>query len=640
MRSTAWIAFLLLAAGCSSRGGAGPVVTISPLAPGEVPFITNNALPVPTWRDRDATVRQSLDGTWRFLEDSDGLGDADLWYASDHDRDDWRSVEVPGVWNAAFPELLAYEGIGWYALEFAVDGDPTETELSSMMLRLGAVFLQSRIYLNDTLLGEHEGGYTPIHLETGGTLKRTGNVLVVRADNRIGWDTIPVDTILHLGAHGWWPYGGISRPVTLHDMPDPWIFKMEPAFVSADGDVEITLGLWAGSPVDYVNITFTLEGPGRERRSERIRLVVPESGFNAYRFEIEAGPPALWSREHPENLYSLTAEETTGGDGVTVRFGFRTFELAGDAMFLNGERDYWRGINRHSDYPDIGSVETAATISREVSIIGDLHANHVRPGHYPVDPRLLDALRDAGITILEEVPVYQLALGQMADPGLIAAGAHQLGEMIERDKNNPAVLAWSVGNEYWNFLPGAGRLTEALSSEARRLDPSRPVAAVIMNASCVVPIDFALDHVDLIGVNQYYGWYFGSLQGAGRCLDRIHEMYPDKPIVATEFGAGAVAGNHLAGEPGPEPLDDHGYTEEWQAWFLAEQFNLLLDREYLSGTMPWVMADFRMEWFPGTGNPHPVVDMNLKGLLSQDRVTRKLSFDVVAGIYVEGVHAK
>jgi len=629
-----------LIAACSSDDPAGPSRTIEPVAPGGVAYVMSGGLPVPTWRDVDATVRQSLDGTWRFLEDPDGAGDASLWYASDLDRGDWRFIEVPGVWNAAFPELLSFEGVGWYAVDFDVVGDPTEAELASMMLRLGAVFLRSTIFLNDTLLGEHDGGYTPIHLETGGVLKRTGNVLVVRADNRIGWDTIPVDTIMNLGKHGWWPYGGISRPVTLHDLPDPWIFKIEPAFTSADGDTEITLGLWAGSPDDAVDLTLFIEGPNRQRVSEQIRLVVPDPGFNAYRVELDVGPPARWSREHPENCYTLTVEETAGGDGATVRFGHRTFALDGDAMFLNGERDYWWGINRHSDYPDNGSVETPATIAREISIIEDLNANHVRPGHYPVDPRILDGLRDAGVTILEEVPVYQLAIGQLADPDLIATGAHQLGEMIERDKNNPAILAWSVGNEYWNFLPGAGTLTEALSAEARRLDPSRPVAAVITIPSCVVPIDFALEHVDIIGLNQYYGWYFGSLPDAGRCFDIIHRMYPDKPIVATEFGAGAVAGDHLEGDPGPEPLNDHSYTEEWQAWFLAEQFDMLLARDYLSGTMPWVMADFRMEWFPGTGNPHPAEDMNLKGLLSHDRATRKLSFDTVAGIYGEGVHAK
>jgi len=561
------------------------------------------------------------------------VGDREQWYATDLDRANWRTIAVPGVWNAAFEDLLDYEGVGWYAATFDVAGNPTDEELGHMMLRFGAVFLRSRIYLNRVLLGEHEGGYTPIHVETRDAMMRAGNVLVVRADNRIGWDTIPVNTLTHLGKHGWWPYGGISRSVSLHDLHNPWIFKLEPAFVSGEGRIEATIGLWSRSRHEDLALSWTLDGPSGGRIEGEVHLFVPEGGFQGYRFQMDAGPPAAWSRGRPENLYRLTVADPAGGDGLTVRFGHRTFELDGEEMLLNGERDFWRGVSRHSDYPEIGSVETGSTIAREISILEDLHVNHVRPGHYPVDPRLLDALCDAGITIMEEVPVYQLFIGQMEDPDLIAQARLQLGQMIERDKNNPAILAWSVGNEYANYFPGAATLTSELAEEARRLDASRPVGAVITNVSCVVPLEFALDHVDLIGVNQYYGWYFGALPGGGRCMDTIHRMYPDKPIVATEFGAGAVAGRHMEGEPCPEPLDDHSYTEEWQAWYLEQQFTGLLARPYLSGTMPWVLADFRMEWNPSTGSPHPVPGMNLKGLITHDRSTRKMSFDVVAAIY-------
>ena len=623
-----WILAATLTA-CHSDGPRG----IEPADPGSVPHIIAGSLPVPTWRTEDRSLRQSIDGAWRFLENPDEVGHRQQWYSPGLDRTGWRSIEVPGVWNAAFPDLLDYEGIGWYATEFDVAGGPTDEAPGRMMLRFGAVFLRSRIYLNGVFLGEHEGGYTPVHIETSEALRRIDNVLVVRADNRIGWDTIPVDTRTHLGKHGWWPYGGISRSVTLHDLGDPWIFKLEPAFVSGEGRLEVTLGLWSRSRHEDLALTWKLEGPSGGRFEGNVHLSVPGRGVHTYRFWIDAPAPAVWSRSRPENLYRLTLADPAGGDGLTVRFGHRTFGLDGSKMLLNGERDFWRGISRHSDYPDTGSVETEGTIAREVSILGDLHVNHVRPGHYPVDPRLLDVLCDAGITILEEVPVYQLFIGQMDDPDLIAQARLQLGEMIERDKNNPAILAWSVGNEYANYFPGAATLTAELAGEARRLDPGRPVGAIITNVSCVVPVDFALDHVDLIGVNQYYGWYFGALPDAPCCMDTIHRMHPDKPIVATEFGAGAVAGNHLEGEPCPEALDDHGYTEEWQAWYLEEQFEGLLARPYLSGTMPWVLADFRMEWNPSTGKPHPVPGMNLKGLLTHDRSTRKMAFGVVSGIY-------
>ena len=618
---------------CHSGGTDGEAGRLSPEAPGTVPHVLAGSLPVPSWRTEDLTLRQSLDGRWRFLEDPLEEGETCGWHDPDHDRSSWRTIRVPGVWNAAFPELLEYEGVGWYATTFDVAGVPGGRTPPPMMLRFGSVFLRSRIYLNGVLLGRHQGGYTPIHLPTGNALRRTGNVLVVHADNRITWTTIPVDTLLHLGKHGWWPYGGISRSVTLHDLPDPWIFKLEPAFLSGDGDLEVTLGVWSRSRHDDLPLSWKVEGPSGGQVDGTVRLDVPGAGVNGYRFRVDTGRPAVWSRERPENLYRMTLVDDTGGDGLTVRFGHRTFDLEGDAMVLNGERDFWWGISRHSDHPDIGSVETDETIAREIESLRALHVNHIRPAHYPVDPRLLDALCDAGITVLEEVPVYQLFVAQMVDPLLIGQAKLQLAEMIERDKNNPAVLAWSVGNEYASYLAGAAILTGTLADQARALDPARPTASVITNVSCFVPIDFALPHVDIIGVNQYYGWYFGNLPGGARCLDTIHAMYPDKPIVATEFGAGAVAGWHMAGTPRPEPVGDHSYTEEWQAWYLEEQIEGLLARDYLSGVMPWALADFRMEWFPSTGKPHPVAGMNLKGLVTHDRRTRKLSFDVVADIY-------
>ena len=502
-----------------------------------------------------------------------------------------------------------------------------------MMVRFGAIFLRSKIYVNGELAGEHQGGHTPIHIPLVDKLKARDNLIVVRADNRITWQTIPADTYFHPGAHGWWPYGGITRAVTLHKLPDPWIFKVEPRFDSANGNVIVKMGIWADSDFSTHKINYVLKTPLGEKLRGEVEINIDRIGFRAYKFIIETPPPELWSREHPENIYLLILEDKTGGDFTAVRFGYRTFEIDGTEIFLNGEKDFWLGINRHSDYPDQGPVETEASIDLEIEKLLKLNVNHIRPGHYPVDEKLLDALCDSGITILEEIPVYQLQFGQMSNEHLLQVASYQMAEMVERDKNNPAILAWSVGNEYGNFWPGSGILTQALSSKAKQFNPARPTLAVIANVSCVVPIDFALRHVDMIGINQYYGWYMGNVQGAGRCMDTIHNMYPNKPLIATEFGAGAVAGRFLESEPGPEGNHYHSYSEDYQLWFLQNHFDLILAKDYISGTMPWVFSDFRMEWDPSTADPHPVTGMNLKGLLSHDRNYEKLSFKYVSDLY-------
>jgi len=632
------VVFLLACCGCSTdedeESNGDEEVSSQwtwPLSPGEVPFVISGELPVPTHRYEDFTQIQSLDGTWLFLEDPDGVGDAQQWFDPDADRSGWRTIQVPGVFTAAFPDLFEYEGVGWYALDFDFEGDPRRT-----LIRFGSVFLRSQVYLNGERIGSHDGGYTPFHLLAGQVLREGANTLVVRADNTIGTDTIPAWVPFHDGKHGWWPHGGISGSVTLHRAPDPWIFKIEPRFVGAEGPVELTFGLLHFSQKDGETVAWSLQSPSGEIREGSFNLFSFTAGLHFYRLTLDAGLPEVWSRETPDRLYTLAIRGTVGGDEAAVRFGYRTVEVVGTQIRLNGQRDFWWGINRHSDYPDTGSVENPATVAREIGLIGDLHAVHVRPGHYPVAPLLLDALCDAGVTVMEEVPVYQLFGDQLSDPVLVEQSLLQLGEMIERDKNNPAILAWDVGNEYSSYLPGAKPFTAEMADYARWLDPSRPVACVITSVPCVVPVDFALSEVDIIGLNQYYGWYIGTVDKAGACLDAIHGMYPNHPVVATEFGAGCLAGIHLEGEPGNEPLDDHSYAEEWQAWYLEQQLSQLLARDYIAGVMPWVLADFRMQWDQTTGDPHPAYKTNLKGLVTQDRATRKLAFDAVSAIYDQG----
>ena len=607
------------------------------LPEGDVPYVQVGGLPVPTHRTADDTDVMSLDGTWLFATDPDDVGQNAQWFDESYDRGAWVEIAVPGSFSTEIPELLDYKGVGWYARSFDVPAGVSDAEMESMFLRFGAIFLRSQVYVNGTEVVFHHGGYTPVFAPAIGLLQRTGNVVVVRADNRITWGSIPVDTYFHPGSHGWWPFGGITRPVSLHTLPVNWLFKIEPRFVSAAGGVELTLGVRHGGFGGGTVVEFELAGPDGVTTSGTRRLTLPYAGVHMFRFKLATDAPRVWSREAPDNLYVLTVRDA-GGDEASVRFGYRDLRVDGNRIMLNGRRDFWRGINRHSDHAASGPVESAQTVARDVERMRQLHVNHTRPGHYPVDERLLDALLEAGITIIEETPVYQLQFGQMQDEHLLAVAAQQMAEVIERDKNNPAILAWSLGNENGSYWPTSGVLTSHMNAQAKRFDPWRPTIVVVANETCEVPINFTLEHVDIMGVNQYYGWYMGKVSpGAGQCMDTIHRLFPDKPIVATEFGAGALAGRHLpeGQEPGRESLTDHSYSEEFQAWFLEQQMNQLLARDYLSGTMPWVLADFRMEWNPTTGNPHPVVGMNLKGLLTHDRETEKLSFGLISDIYGE-----
>jgi len=217
------------------------------------------------------------------------------------------------------------------------------------------------------------------------------------------------------------------------------------------------------------------------------------------------------------------------------------------------------------------------------------------------------------------------ALGQIANPELVENALRTLAEMIERDRNHPSVIIWSIGNENLTlFFKTARKTYQELYQLAKKLDPSRAVTFALLTSPYLSPaFERSADLADIISVNEYYGWYFGKISGAGRFFDRLHKKYPDKPVVVSEFGAGAVLGWR-------DPKAEKKFSEDYQARLLRETWEQILEREWIVGGMPWVFADFRCGWF---GDEHPVPGMNLKGIVDYER-RKKLSYQSLQEFYL------
>jgi beta-glucuronidase len=563
----------------------------------------------------DGRPGQSLDGRWHVIVDPYDNGLVDYrnrprshGYFEDAkphpggelvEYDFSRSPElaVPGDWNTQRPDLLYYEGAVWYERMFdAAPGGRT-------FLQFGAAAQRATVWLNGRRLGDHEGGFTPFAFEVTGKLRPRGNALVVRVDNSRRADALPaVNT-------DWWNYGGLPRGVRLIETPR--LFIRDARLQLAQGD--------SGRLVGFVRVDGA-------RAPTKVTIEIPEAhfaevvttdaaGWGAFAFPAKL---ELWSPEAPK-LYDVTFT-AGGGDRVRDRIGFRTLATQGTDILLNGKQVFLRGISLHEEALGRGGrATTRADAEALLGLARELGCNFVRLAHYPHGEEMTRAADRLGLLVWSEIPVYWTIAWSNADT--LASARRQLAEEIARDANRASVMLWSVGNE----TPVSAARTaflRLLVDDARAADPTRLVTAALEKRyvdTRTVTLDDPLgDVLDVLGVNEYVGWYDGP---PDKC-DTLSWRSPyGKPIVVSEFGADAKAGLHA------DPLTR--FSEEYQANVYRHQLGMLRRIPGLAGLSPWILVDFRSPRRPLPG----IQDgWNRKGLVANDG-TKKQAFTVLRDAY-------
>ncbi len=623
-----------------------------------MPCLWDNGLPYfGRFADTNRDVLD-LSGTWRFKTDPANKGESSGFHLPDFDHGAWETEPVPGVWNRQDSEHSHYKGQAWYRLSFT----PQKNNSGGLYrLYFDGVCFHAKVWLNGDYLGEHSGGYTAWSVDaTDALLPGKKNVLAVMVDNRRSYIDVP-PRLWKKEKLGWWPYGGIARTARMVRSPAVSINKaVIHAVPQQGGKGRLSVsGLVYNHHSEAREVTVAARlRKGTEvicSELEHIKLSVPAK--DCARFDLGEkliGEIEAWSPSSP-SLYTIELEAagTDAVDKVEEKIGFQRFESKEGELLLNGEPMWFRGMNRHEDDPQTGLYQTGERMDRDMELIKELHVNHMRPGHYPNDPRWLYLCDREGISLTEEIPLYQASSGilkwfeavfikgrknvpprvgegyptlsQMTDPELLDNASQQLIEMIERDRNHASIIMWSVGNENLTYIKSARKMYEHLMGVCKRFDPEREVTFALLCGPGVSPLlEKTGDMPDVLFLNEYYGWYFGEAEGVGSLLDKVHKKYPGKPIVISEFGAGTVAGQHSK-----EP---EKFSEEYQAHVYESQFAQVSKRPWVKGTMPWILADFRCPWFK---EEHPVYEMNLKGILNYDRSHKKMAFETIRDFYKE-----
>ncbi len=517
-------------------------------------------------------------------------------------------LRVPGDWNTQNDSLFLYEGTVWYRRHF--DDPRTEAERAAgrrLFLHFGGANYETRAWLNRDSLGAHEGGFTPFQFEITEKARPDSNTLVVKVDNQRRRAAVP--TLVT----DWWNYGGITRDVLLVEVPRTFVRDY---LVQLDPDAPDTVAGWV-----------QLDGP--EAAGTRVRVRIPEAGLDHEattdaegRTAIRFAAPDLrrWSDLDPHR-YRVVIEALGEGeplDQVEENIGFRTVETRGTEILLNGEPVFLRGISMHEEAPGGGRTASAEDARTLLDWARDLGANFVRLAHYPHNEHTVRLADSLGILLWAEVPVYWAI--DWEDPATYARAEKQLRELVTRDKNRAAVVLWSVANETprtearLSFLGG-------LIETVRALDPTRLVTAALFKETegdTIVVNDPLAADLDVLGVNEYVGWYEGLPKRADALVWRTPY---DKPLVISEFGGGALAGLHGS--------ENERWTEEYQRDLYEHQVAMLKQIPFLAGTSPWILMDFRSPRRPLAG----VQDFwNRKGLLSPQG-KRKQAFFVLQAWY-------
>ncbi|WIB64070.1 glycoside hydrolase family 2 TIM barrel-domain containing protein [Curtobacterium sp. MCBD17_040] len=433
----------------------------------------------------------SLDGDWRFRW-SPVAEVAEDFAADTFDDADWQTLPVPSHWVLHGHGAPIYTNVQY---PFPIDaphppeenptGDHRRTfelpasfaDADRVVLRFDGVESHFRVWLNGVEVGWSTGSRLVTEFDVTALLRPGANTVAVRVHQ---WSAAS-----YLEDQDQWWLPGVFRDVTLLARP---VAAIEDAFVRADWAPLLASAAAAGTAASGAPATGVGTVTVELDAVFPVVFRIPELGLEErWATAADVQPVTLpavepWSAEVPRRYEAtLTSGTTAGGTGagetVTLRLGFRTVEIRGDRFLVNGERVVFHGVNRHETHPERGRVFDEAHARADMAMMKRANVNAIRTSHYPPHPRVLDLADELGFWVVLECDLETHGFEHLGwagnpsdDPGWQDAYLDRIARTVERDKNHPSIVLWSLGNE-----SGTGRNLAAMSHWVHRRDRSRPV---------------------------------------------------------------------------------------------------------------------------------------------------------------------
>lgn len=551
--------------------------------------------------------KESLNGHWHYAVDQYDVCVRQKWYEEryydeegnslpvDFSFDEWELMTLPCCWNTFRDRYLLYDGSMIFTRKFLYAG---QKEDERVFLKIGAANYLCCVFLNKKYVGMHLGGSTPAYFDITDDLEKE-NRIVIQVDNTRRREQVPaLDT-------DWFNYGGIYRDIELIRVPQVHVKQFQVSLVP-DGSFH------------HIRVSVRMS----EEINDTAKVRIPELAVcgeipvtnGAGELVLDA-VPELWSPDTPK-LYDVFLE--CAADQVQDRVGFREIRVKGMDILLNGKPTFLKGISCHEESVEHGKAVTDEERMENIRLAKELGCNFMRVAHYPHNARMAQLADELGILLWEEVPVYWSI--DFASKDTYRDAQNQLKELIRRDYNRASVIIWSVGNENQD-TDARLKFMGDLANCTHKMDDTRMVsAACLVNYEKNAIEDRLEQYLDIIGLNEYCGWYTADWK---KFPELFANSQPEKPVIITEFGADAFAG--LRGT-----ITDKG-TEDCQAYVYERQVELIAKTDYVRGMTPWILYDFRCPRRTSVNQRY----YNTKGLLSADKTHRKLAFYVLQKFYKE-----
>lgn len=512
-------------------------------------------------------------------------------------------LNVPSDWNSQSPELKYYEGTMWYARKFEINKKSDE----NLFLYFGAVNYRCRVYLNGTLIGSHEGGFTPFQFNVTNVVKEGGNFLAVEVDNTRTADAIPALSF------DWWNYGGITRDVMLVHTPKNYIRDYFIQLDKYDSDrvhAEVQLSAQnAGQLVKIeipelkiANKVFT-DGTGLAKATFRVRNL------------------ERWSPQAPKLYQVIVSSEV---DEVKENIGFRNLYVKNTQIYLNDSPVFMKSIGLHEEISQrqgrAYSEQDAIALLSEAKGLG---VNMIRLAHYPQNEYIVRLAEQMGLMLWEEIPVWQGI--DFKDSSTRLKAQRMYTEMLLRDRNRCALTFWGVANE---TAPSESRnaFLKSLVELCHKMDTTRLITAAFdlpklnSETNAFEMEDDFIENLDVVSINKYMGWYHRWPMSPSEIRWNVAL---DKPLIFSEFG-----GEALYGQSGDSTVTS-SWSEEYQEKLYKDNLEMFKYIPNLAGISPWILFDFRS---PYRFHPTNQEGWNRKGLIS-DQGYRKKAWYVMKEYY-------
>lgn len=452
--------------------------------PAHATFIPFDKESLDPWRDKfNSPFVKTLNGTWKFNFVKKPADRPQNFYKTDYDVSAWNDIKVPANWEMegfgtpiytdvpypfpANPPFIpnAFNPVGSYKRSFTI---PAQWDGKEIFIHLGSVKSAFYIWINGQKVGYGQGSKVPAEFNITSYLQK--------GENSIALEVYRFSDGAYLEDQDYWKVSGLERDVFLIARPKFHLFDF---FVKADLDENYSNGLF--------ELTTTFRGQNASKEILEVKLfdgeelIYSENGVagETNHFSVTINNVKQWNAEQP-HLYwlMLSHKDTNGGviESITRQVGFRSVEISGGQLLVNGQAILIKGVNRHEHDPHSCRVVSMESMEKDIELMKQFNINAVRTSHYPNREEWYDLCDKYGLYLVGEANIESHGMGYEPDKATANqsmwknAYLDRVERMVQRDKNHASIIIWSMGNE-----SGDGPNWQACYDLMKSIDDTRPI---------------------------------------------------------------------------------------------------------------------------------------------------------------------